>query len=330
VSTSEWYRQFRREARAGRSPTYERLGLAVADDLRLIGLLNRLPTPKRQPNLLFAATRYLGGPVGEPDVFRRWTLRHWTELETVMRARRTQTNEPARCAALLPVLAGLPQPLALLEVGASAGLCLYPDRYHYRYREHAVGPTTSGVRIECAVRGGVPLPDRVPTVVWRAGLDLNPLNVADPDDMRWLDALVWPEHEHRRANLRAAAEVVRADPPRLVRGDLVADLPALAAEAPPEATLVVFHSAVLSYVPVYDRVRFIDLVRGLQARWISNESHDVVPDIVVPAHPDGREPPETSEPSLVAVDGRAVAFAGLHGQSLVWVASAGAPPAEES
>ena len=37
-------------------------------------------------------------------------------------ARRTQTNEPARCAVLLPALAQLPQPLALIEAGASAGL----------------------------------------------------------------------------------------------------------------------------------------------------------------------------------------------------------------
>ncbi len=39
-------------------------------------------------------------------------------------SKRTQTNEPGRCAVLLPLLAALPQPLALLEVGASAGLCL--------------------------------------------------------------------------------------------------------------------------------------------------------------------------------------------------------------
>lgn len=321
--TSEWYRLFGRYEVRGQSPSYQRLALAVADDARLIGLLDQLPEPKRQPNLLFAATRYLGGPVADADIFRRWALRHWTELETVMRARRTQTNEPGRCATLLPVLARLPQPLALLEVGASAGLGLYPDRYHYRYGEHTVGPATSPVRLECAVRGAAPTPQRLPTVVWRAGLDLNPLDVADPDDMRWLDALVWPEHGHRRSNVRAAADLVRADPPRLVRGDLVTDLPALAAEAPADATLVVFHSAVLSYVPVRDRVRFVDLVRGLPARWLCFEAHDVVPGIAVPAHPDGREPPETSEPSVLALDGQVLAFSALHGQSLAWVADAG-------
>jgi hypothetical protein len=48
-----------------------------------------------------------------------------------MLAQSTQTNEPGRCAALLPMLARLPEPLALLEVGASAGLCLLPDFYTY-------------------------------------------------------------------------------------------------------------------------------------------------------------------------------------------------------
>jgi hypothetical protein len=59
----------------------------------------------------------------------------WKDLRPVMFERSTQTNEPARCAALLPllVLARLPQPLALLEVGATAGLCLLPDFYAYDY-----------------------------------------------------------------------------------------------------------------------------------------------------------------------------------------------------
>src|SRR2546423_7082793 len=125
VTTAELYREFgEREAR-GESPTYERLSLAVADDRGLLALIDTLPEPKRQPNLLYAAARYLGGPVDPPSAFSRWALAHWPSLAATMRERRTQTNEPGRCASLLPVLARLPQPLALLEVGASAGLCLY-------------------------------------------------------------------------------------------------------------------------------------------------------------------------------------------------------------
>ena len=74
-----------------------------------------------------------------------------------MRERRTQTNEPRRCATLLPALAQLDGPLALLEVGASAGLCLYPDRYSYRYDGGDVlGDGARGVRLRDVRRGSGP------------------------------------------------------------------------------------------------------------------------------------------------------------------------------
>ncbi|MBX6355153.1 MAG: DUF2332 domain-containing protein [Micromonosporaceae bacterium] len=313
TATADWYREFGRRETRGLSPAYERLSQAVAEDGELLALLDTLPEPKRQPNLLFAAARYLGGPVESWHAFRDWVSRHWAELSTVMRERRTQTNEPGRCATLLPVLALLPQPLALLEVGASAGLCLYPDAYHYRYGSHHVGATSSPVRIDCTVRGAVPLPDRMPTVVWRAGIDLNPLDVRDDEDLRWLDCLIWPEQQHRRERLRAAAGIVRADPPHLVRGDLVTDLPALAAQAPAGATLVVFHTSVLAYVPPDGRRAFTEVVRSLPARWISNEAPGVVPGIVEPTTP-------TSErlTTRLALDGQVLGCAAPHGQSLEW------------
>ena len=55
------------------------------------------------------------------------------ELASLMGTRRTQTNEAARCATLLPLLAMLPGPLALTEAGASAGLTLLPGRFSYHY-----------------------------------------------------------------------------------------------------------------------------------------------------------------------------------------------------
>ena len=101
----------------------------------------------------------------------------------------------------------------------------------------------------CRASGGdAAVPRAHPAVVWRAGLDLNPLDVRDDDDMAWLETLVWPDQPTALARLRAAIAVARADPPRIVAGDLLSSLPALAAEAPPDATLVVFHTAVLAYV----------------------------------------------------------------------------------
>jgi hypothetical protein len=314
MDTSERYRWFGERETRGQSATYERLALAVAGDPELLALIDALPQEKQQPNLLFAAVRYLDGPVGDPWAFREWTVRQWKLVSATMLTRRTQTNEPGRCAVLLPVLAGLAQPLALLEVGASAGLCLYPDAYRYRYNEHLVGPAGAEVQLDCAVDGDAPLPDRVPEVVWRAGLDLNPLDVRDDDDLRWLEALIWPEQHHRRSRLRAAAAVARHDPPVLRRGDLVTDLPAFAAEAPPEATLVVFHSAVLGYVPPRRRAAFIRQARDLPGHWISHEAPGVVPGL--PKAVAG--PAGAHAPFLLALDGVAVAGTAPHGQALRW------------
>src|SRR5947209_18404749 len=174
-----------REAR-GVSPAYERLSLSVSHDEEILALLDTLPPARQQPNLLFGVVRLLGGPVGDPAAVHDFTVANWPAIKAEMGTRATQTNEAGRCALLLPVLAALPQPLALLEVGTAAGLCLYPDRYAYRYGDHAVGSGTPV--IECAATGLAPLAGR-PEVVWRAGLDLNPLDVTDPADVAWLDAL---------------------------------------------------------------------------------------------------------------------------------------------
>ncbi|MGI5153272.1 DUF2332 domain-containing protein [Plantactinospora sp. CA-294935] len=297
-----------REAR-GVSPAYERLSLAVSRDDELLDLIGTLPPAKQQPNLLFGVVRLLGGPVEDPAAFHEYAVANWPAIAAQVRTRATQTNEAGRCALLLPVLNSLPQPLALLEVGASAGLCLYPDRYAYRYGEHLVG--NGEPLLDCAATSMAP-PTRLPEVVWRAGLDLNPLDVTDPADVAWLEATIWPEHAHRRARLSAAAAVAAAEPPLLVRGDLVDDLPALAAQAPPGATLVVFHTAVLYQVPAPRRQAFAELVRGLPGHWIANEAPEVLPYDGLP------EPPSDAFYNVLALDGRPVAWTRGHGQAMVW------------
>ncbi|GAB3956334.1 DUF2332 domain-containing protein [Micromonospora vulcania] len=311
MTTAEAYVEFATREAYGVSPAYERLSQAVAVDEELLALLDTLPPAKRQPNLLFGVVRWLGGPVDDPRAFHDYALAHWPAVQAQIRRRATQTNEAGRCAVLLPVLAALPQPLALLEVGASAGLCLYPDRYAYRYGDQRVG--SGEPLIECAASGLVP-PARVPQVVWRAGLDLNPLDVTNPDDVSWLDALIWPEHEHRRARLRAAASIAAADPPLLVRGDLVDDLPALAARAPADATLVVFHTSVLYQVPAPRRDAFVRLVGGLPGHWIANEAPDVLRHDALP------DPPGGALHNVLALDGKPLAWTRGHGQAMTWFA----------
>jgi hypothetical protein len=312
VRTADWFARFAEGEARGVSPTYERLALAVRDDGALLRLLESVPPPKRQPNLLFGVVRLLGGPVHDPAAFHDFTVANWAAVEAQLRVRATQTNEVGRCALLLPVLARLPQPLALLEVGASAGLGLFPDRYRYRYGGHTVG--NGGPVLDCDLTGTA-APDALPRVVWRAGLDLNPLDVTDPADGAWLEALIWPEHAHRRERLRAAAAMAAADPPALVRGDLVDDLPDLAARAPADATLVVFHTSVLYQVPEPRRTAFVDLVRGLPGHWISVEGADVVPHRGLPAPPGG------PLHNVLALDGVPLAWTRGHGQAMTWIGS---------
>jgi hypothetical protein len=314
TGTAENYRRFARLEAQGRSPRYEALAIAVAGDEPILAFLASLPSGKRQPNLLFAAARYLLGAPADIGSLRMLVAERRTELAGLIRARRTQTNEPARCAALLPALAQLPQPLALLEVGASAGLTLLVDRYSYDYGGHRIAGTDPDAPVlACQPRGPLPLPDRVPVVTWRAGLDLNPLNVTDADDVRWLECLLWPGEYGRAERLAQAVATARRDPPPLRRGDLLTDVTALAREAPADATLVVYHSAVLAYVAEPLRQQFADTVRALGAVWLSNEGTGVLPGVHVPPH-DGA-------PFLLVRDGMVpTAFTDPHGTWLQWLA----------
>ncbi len=312
LSAAENYRAFAQDAR-GRSPWYESLAESVAEDAVILRFLGSLPPEKRQPNLLFAAARYLLGGQVDLERLRALVSGDRAGLAGVMLARRTQTNEPARCATLLPALAGLPPPLALIEVGASAGLTLLFDRYSYDYAGHRVaGLDPLAPVLRCEPRGPVPLPTRPPEITWRAGLDLNPLDVTSDDDVRWLSCLVWPGEGDREQRLSAAIASARRDPPVVHRGDLRTDLPALAALAPAGATLVVYHCAVLAYVAPADRRRFAATVRALPAVWLSSEGPGVVPQLPIPPH--------RGAPFVIAMDGHPpVALADGHGTWLQWL-----------
>jgi hypothetical protein len=306
-------RKFAREAR-GRSAAYEVLAASAAADASVTRFVASLPQGKRQPNLLFAAARYLLGYPAGLGQLRELATQDRVQLTEIMLTRRTQTNEPARCAVLLPALAQLPQPIALIDVGASAGLTLLADRYSYDYAGHRLaGTDPRGPTLRCEPRGPVPLPPRIPVIAWRAGLDLSPLDVTSDDDVRWLSCLVWPGENDRQERLAAAIASARREPPAVHRGDLVADLPALAAQAPPDATLVIWHSSVLYQVTAAEREHFADAVRSLGAVLLSCEAPGVVAGTADMA---ARASPFTN---VLARDGRALAVADGHGAWLHWL-----------
>jgi hypothetical protein len=311
----ERYLHFAENEAAGVSPLYEALARGVATSDPVLRWIATLPGEKRQPNLVFAAVRHVHGtPSGFADLAAALAGDDG-RIRALILSRATQTNEPGRCATLLPVLARLPQPLALIEVGAAAGLCLLPDLYGYDYGRARIEPAVPGAPVfPCDADAATPLPDRHPSIAWRAGIDLRPVEPADPEQSDWLRTLVWPGQESRADRLRAALRLAATHRPRVVRGDLTRDLPTLAAHAPRDATLVVFHSAVLAYVAPEARDAFARTVRELGAVWISNESAGVLP--AVAARLD-RDPPKGR--FLLSVDGEPVAFTGPHGQSIEWI-----------
>jgi len=309
------YLRFAEFEAKGNSPTYWSFTTAVADNERILELLAILPKEKQQPNLLLAAVRLQYGVPKNPREFCDLVISHWDEIRTVVLNRSTQTNEPARCATLLPVMADLAQPIALLEVGTSAGLCLFPDHYAYDYGGVRLLPTDEvPPTFMCHANRRTPIPSRLPEVSWRGGIDVRPLSVSEEADMNWLRLLVWPDQTDRLDNLNQAIKVAQRNPPRIVEGDLLMNLEALASVMPADATSVVFHSATLAYLPRSERERFVSMVSALDVIWVSNEHPAVFPGISSKMR---SEVPQ--DRFLLSVNGDPVAITGPHGQSVDWL-----------
>jgi hypothetical protein len=316
--TAEWYDRAATRDLVGHSSVHVAWATRVADDPEILALIDRLPRERRQPSLLFSVARWLGAPENEYPALRSWLLKHWPKVEAAARVRRPQTNEVGRCAPLLAALERIPGPLALLEVGASAGLCLTPDRYSFRYDE---GPVigAGAPLIGCCTSGSGRSPRRLPQIVWRRGIDLDPLSVADPEDVRWLESLLPPDRPDRLDRLRQAVGTVGDDPPEVVAGDAVEALPALAAAAPSSATLVVVSLGTLVYLPPDARTGFPGLVEQLGARLVTLEGVAVVPGIADQIAT--RSAPEP-RPFVLALDGEPLAFTSPHGDRMSWLSPA--------
>ena len=291
----ERFRVFAREECSGESglnvmsPTYEALSLAIADDPGLLALARECMVGQPIPNLFFAvvkrllddcegdslARHYAGVARGDApgdrlaESFTRFCGGHEAEIVELVSARRVQTNEIRRCSYLMPAFGTVSldsggMPLALIDVGASAGLNLLWDSYQYRYSDGSTfGPSDSGVVIECELRNEMPeIPREFPEVVFRRGIDLNPVDLGDDDEYLWMMALVWPDHPDRAALLRAARRIWLANAPRVERGDALDVLPRILGEAPRDAALCVFHCHTLNQFPADARAAFYEILRG--------------------------------------------------------------------
>ncbi|MDQ0095505.1 DUF2332 domain-containing protein [Paeniglutamicibacter psychrophenolicus] len=324
-STASLYRDYARRWFPGHSELYVQWAMGLATSPELLALVSALPEHKRQPNLVFAAARFHGCPDESFRVLEAYLAAHWAGIRTIVMTHATQTNEAARCATLLPALglvaAQEQRPLALIEVGPSAGLCLLPDLYSYSY--DGAAPLGDGSPLlRCATTGNPPLPHHLPEIAWLAGVDLNPLDGTDPDTVAWLRALVWPGQEDRLERLDAAlgtlaalksgALQASAGAPLLLTGDLNERIADLVDAAPKHAVPVVMHSAVLAYLDEAQRARFADTVAALGCRWISNEA------FFMDAANHAQEGPDANYFTL-ALDRVPLARTGPHGAELHWL-----------
>ena len=297
----------------GSSPLYERLSAIVARDPQLLDLMRSAPAQQRYPTLFFAALHFL--VLGHPDrELARWypsvtgapvladdpseALLGFCdefagELRALIGSRATQTNEVARCAALLPAFAlaagELDSSLTLIELGTSAGLNLLFDRYAYDYHDGSIrGRADGALTIECQLRGDVALPqlDGTPPVASAVGLDLHPVDVRDREAARWLRACVFADQPARGLRLQRALEIARADPPNVLQGDLLIETPRLIREAPEQHGVCVFHSWILQYLTAEERsqlaAQMAECARDRDLAWISVEPPGTIPGLVAP------------------------------------------------
>lgn len=272
---------------ARKMPLYARLCRASAEDRDVVERVLLAPPEQRRVNLLLAAVhdvvlsgadtplaawyasvtnppRVVGDGAEDPwPHFRALALDH-PQVAERLSTHSTQTNEVGRCAALLPAVAGIAQetgrPLGLVDVGTSAGLNLLLDRYAYHYEPGGAVGGPSPVRLSAKVRGDrpLPVPTVMPAIASRVGLDLHPADVTDPVAVRWLIACQWPDQLERLERARDALEAARQDPPHIMQGDAVDDLPAAIATVSADALPVVTSSWVMAYLPEDRQRAFIE------------------------------------------------------------------------
>ncbi len=259
------------------SPLYAHLARGVADDAEVLDLLAGVEPHQQHANLLMGAVHYLllsaiehplrdfyrsltatpYSPENAYPYFHKFCIEHAAAIRRIVTTRIVQTNEVGRCTSLLPALGIVSQrfgnaPLTLIELGTSAGLNLMLDAYTYDYgAAGSYAGADSPVVLACEPRGNAvpPLPAMPLTIHERIGIDLNPIDIADPIEVRWLRALIWPEQQERVTLLEAAVSVLRQSAPTLIAGDLGEALPNVLRRVSPAANLCIFHSYTLNHCP---------------------------------------------------------------------------------
>ena len=288
-----------------------------------------------EPDLELAAI--YRGAGGDPwPAFRQLLFARADDLRTTAATRTIQTNEVARSSVLLAAFTEVhhqfDRPLAIIEVGPSAGLNLLFDRYGHTFGDgRTAGDPTSPVQLRCEVRGPLvpPLPSAPLPIASRAGIDIEPIDVHDEDACRWLEACLWPLVPERADRLRAAIAIARTDPPTLHRGRATDLLPTLLDALDRDVVPCIVSTWVLAYFTKEERTAFRALLDDVGAArdlaCVTSEYPSVAPWIERP----GREPADNAgqAASILGLatwqgsrsDDRTAAWNHAHGAWIDWL-----------
>ncbi|MFJ6671286.1 DUF2332 domain-containing protein [Actinosynnema sp. NPDC091369] len=307
---AETYRRFGEVDAAG--TLYERVAAALSESEEALRAIETVPARKRKPALVLAALHDLALAGRAPELAAAYAagdgdaaaraavdalLRLTDPVVDIAVRRPPRPDETGRAAVLYPLIAEAARrvgatSVGLVDVGCSAGFNLTVDRVGISYSDgRSLGDPASPVRVSCSVVGGRSVPQRpMPEVVARIGIDLDPVDVTDADDARWLRACVPPDQPERRAALDAELALAASTPPLLLRGDAVEVLPDALARVPADALPVVTTTWALSGLSLENRLRFLHRLDEAATRrpvaWVSAEGVGVAP--AVPTFGDRR------------------------------------------
>ena len=303
-SLAQAYRRFGAVDAVPTSPLYERVAIALSESDEALRAIEAVPARKRKPALILAALHdlalagrapalaaaYKAGDCDAAALAATDALTRMTEAVAEIAGRRKmRTNEAGRCAVLYPAIAEVAHragadAIGLIDVGCSAGFNLNVDRVGITYSNgQSLGDPLSPVQLSASVVGDRDLPIRtIPQVVARIGVDLDPIDVTDADEARWLRACVRPDEPELAARLEAEIAVTATDPPQLLKGDAIEVLLDALAHVPADALPVVTTTWSLSQFSLDNRLRFLhrlDEAADRTVAWVSVEGVGVAPTI---------------------------------------------------
>lgn len=240
--------------------------MADALALRVCGALHGAALTKRDETL---TELYQTAAEGKLEMPRFWqaTLRFLNRDRAWVRDYlqfAPQTNEARRSILLLTGFLYLADQfdmdMHMLELGASAGLNMNWDMFHYDLETWKWGPP-SPVTLSTRWTGPPPPVSAPLRIASRAGCDLNPLNLDDTAERTRLRSYCWRDVPGRMARLDGAIQIARKAGTKPDKAGAADWLAHKLANRPERGLTIVYHSIFLQYPPKEERTRIYNLMK---------------------------------------------------------------------